>query len=107
VKPQAGGIFLALIWLAAASGHCANEARMPEKGSVPPKPIEAVLEAHTAALMAVPGVVGVAQGGCKGSPCIKVFVEKDTPALRRQIPSTLESYPVEVEATGRFRALPK
>ena len=67
--------------------------------------IDEVLEAHTDELMAVPGVVGTAVGECAGRPCIKVFVTERTPALERRIPSALEGYKVDLEATGELRAL--
>lgn len=55
--------------------------------------------------MAVPGVVGVAQGLCDGTPCIKVLVARHTPELARRIPATLEGHRVEIQETGEFRAL--
>ena len=69
------------------------------------KSIEAVLTEHTSTLMALPGVVGTAQGSCSGKPCIKVYVAEKTPELLKQIPSSLEGYPVEVQETGEIRAL--
>ena len=43
--------------------------------------IEAVLREHTDRLMALPGVVGSAQGLCDGEPCIKVLVVTRTSEL--------------------------
>jgi hypothetical protein len=57
--------------------------------------------------MAVPGVVGVAQGLLDGRACIRVFVVTDTPELRQRIPSALHGYPVVIEPSGEIRALPK
>ena len=67
--------------------------------------IKAVLKEHTNRLMALPGVVGTAQGLCDGAPCIKVMVVKKTPELMKQIPASLEGYRVEVQETGVIRAL--
>ena len=67
-------------------------------------PIESVLEENTPLLMAIPGVVGTAQGKYGGKPCIKVFTNKMNPELFRQIPSVLSGYHVIVEETGQFRA---
>jgi hypothetical protein len=53
--------------------------------------------------MAVPGVVGLAEGLCAGQPCIKVFVARKTSDLLKAIPSVLEGYSVAVEETGEFR----
>ena len=69
------------------------------------KTIQAVLQEHTDSLMSLPGVVGTAIGQCEGKPCIKVLVVKNTPDLLREIPSTLEGFPVTVQETGVIRAL--
>ena len=69
----------------------------------PGRPLEEVLRAHTETLMAVPGVVGTAQGLCEGTPCIRVLVARKTPDLLRAIPTSLEGYPVAVEETGELR----
>ena len=66
--------------------------------------IQAVLQAHTGRLMALPGVVGTALGECSGEPCIKVFVEKKAAELVERIPPRIEGYPVAVEESGGFRA---
>ncbi len=82
-----------------------NGEELQQKWPMPKKTIEEVLKQHTPSLMAVPGVVGTAQGSCSGKPCIKVFVAEKTPELLKQIPSSLEGYPVEVQETGEIRAL--
>ena len=55
--------------------------------------------------MAIPGVVGFAQGDFNGEPCLKVFAVKKSPKLLQQIPQLLGGYQVIVEETGEFRAL--
>ena len=72
---------------------------------MPQKAIEAVLEQAVERFMALPGVVGVGQGECAGSPCIKVLVVEKTPELVERISSEIEGYAVEVEETGEIRAL--
>ena len=74
---------------------------------MPRKAIETVLAEAVDRFMGLPGVVGVAQGECDGSPCVKVLVASRTAELVREIPSVLEGYAVEVEETGPFRALGK
>ena len=69
------------------------------------KTILEVLEEQTPGLMAMPGVVGTAQGECEGKPCIKIYVVEKTAELIQQIPSVLEGYPVEIQETGEIRAL--
>ncbi len=95
-----------LIWSSMVT--CANEtAKDLEEGKqMAKKPIEEVLKEYTSKLMSLPGVVGTAQGLCNGKPCIKVFVSKKTPKLERKIPKTLEGYPVVIQETGKFKALP-
>ena len=78
-----------------------------EGQTMPTKPIKATLKAHTDALMAIPGVVGVGQGLLGDTPCIKVFVVEKTSALQQQIPQVLDGHPVVIEQTGVMKALPK
>lgn len=65
------------------------------------------MKKHSDRLMALPGVVGVAEGECRCKPCIKVFVVKKSPELIKIIPTTLDGYPVEVEESGEFRSRSK
>lgn len=67
--------------------------------------IRKVLKKHTGTLMAMPGVVGVAEGKSQDKPCITVFVVARNPELLGQIPNTIEGYPLKVEESGEFRAL--
>ncbi|UCC30311.1 MAG: hypothetical protein JSU86_19190 [Phycisphaerales bacterium] len=56
-------------------------------------------------LMRIPGVVGTGAGqDASGQPVIKVYVERDSPALRRKIPDTVEGVSVRIVETGRFEA---
>jgi hypothetical protein len=89
------------IIVALAGPSCAGE-----KGMVT-KTIEEVLKESTPELMALPGVVGTAQGLCEKKPCIKVLVIEKTPDLERKIPEILDGYTVRIEATGKIRALPE
>ena len=78
---------------------------MGDQGPVTKRLIAQVLADHTDNLMALPGVVGTAQGLSGGAPCIRVFVVRKTADLLQRIPTALEGYAVEVEETGEFRAL--
>jgi len=69
------------------------------------KPIELVLEEYSSILMALPGVVGTAQGEYNGVPCLKVFAARKSPELLEQIPQVLGGYRVIVEETGEFQSL--
>ena len=98
---------LGIIVLASSVVGCANKTVGNHQGenTMPPKPIEEVLKEHTDELMAIPGVVGTAQGLCDGNPCIKVYVVKKTRELQETIPTTLEGYPVSIQETGEIKAL--
>ncbi len=80
---------------------CAKKSGEP----MPGEDIQAVLKRHTDSLLAHSGVVGTAIGECAGKPCIKVFVVKKTVELTKQLPGTLEGFPVAIEETGEIRAL--
>jgi hypothetical protein len=68
------------------------------------RPIGEVIQEFTERLMAIPGVQGVAESLCAGSPSITVYVVRSTPELLRRIPPTLEEYPVVIKETGALRA---
>jgi hypothetical protein len=97
-----------MILICSSIATCANETGKDGKEGkqMPQKPIEEVLKEHTNKLMSLPGVVGTAQSLCEGQPCIKVFVSKKTEKLEQKIPKTLEGYPVVIQETGKFKALP-
>ena len=96
-----------LLWLVAGAVACGQPgAEAGQEGRpVTKKPIEEVLKEHTESLMALPGVVGTAQGLCSQEPCIRVFVVKATEDLLKQIPDEIEGYTVDVQETGEFKAL--
>jgi hypothetical protein len=68
--------------------------------------IEEVLGEQTERLLAIPGVVGTAQGLSGGKPCLLVYVADDASDVARKIPGTLCGYPVRVEKTGEIQARP-
>jgi hypothetical protein len=75
----------------------------------PRRDINAVLSAHDQDLLAIPGVVGVYVGVLDDgrTPCLKIMLAKRTPQTEKNIPQTLEGYPVVVEVTGEIRPLGK
>ncbi len=73
----------------------------------PEETIEVVLKKHTDDLMAMPGIVGTAEGLCGETPCIKIYVAVLTDELARKIPEQIGGHPVDIEVTGEFRALPE
>lgn len=63
-----------------------------------------VIARNAAGLMALPGVIGVAEGEQDGSPCVRVFVARDAAELP-PVPAVIEGYRVIVERVERFSAL--
>ena len=88
-------------WAASKPGAARGEELMAKET------VEAALSKHAGDLLAVPGVVGVAQGLCDGRPCITVYVVEKTPGSAQKIPAALEGYPVVIEETGEIKALPE
>jgi hypothetical protein len=59
-----------------------------------------VLRRHAERLMAVPGVVGTAEGRHGGRARVLVLVERRTAAILAAIPDELEGVRVEIVETG-------
>jgi len=59
-----------------------------------------VLSRHAPGLMAIPGVVGTAQGEENGRPCVVVYVKREDEGIKRSIPHVLEGFPVRIQAVG-------
>ena len=102
-----GSIIAGLLCMMASVGAYGNEATnsVQEETTMQEKTIEQVLREHTDILMALPGVVGTAQGECAGEPCIKVLVVKKSTDLLERIPTSIDGYAVEVVETGEIKAL--
>lgn len=65
-----------------------------------------VIELHADSLMAIPGVVGVAESlGRDGKPIVLIMLAERSPVLIRRLPRRLEGYPVKFEVTGPIRPM--
>jgi hypothetical protein len=73
----------------------------------PKRDINAVLRDHDKELLAIPGVVGVYVAVLEDgkTPCLKVMLARKTPEADRDIPKSIEGYPVVSEVTGEIRPL--
>jgi hypothetical protein len=58
-----------------------------------------VIRRHAMRLMALPGVIGLAEGRRNGAPCLVVLVSRRGPEVG-PIPSAIEGIPVRVLETG-------
>lgn len=72
---------------------------------MPDKTIQQVQEEHTNEWMAIPGVVGTAIGAPDGIPSILILTASNADQIRKQIPATVEGYPVVIQHAGEIRAL--
>ena len=66
--------------------------------------IAATIERHSAELLEISGVVGLAEGARDGQAVLQILVEHRTPELLAQLPGTLDGYPVVVVETGEIRS---
>lgn len=80
-----------------------QQSQKPKK-SMTTKSIENVLAANSDSIMAIKGVVGVGISQLDGKPCLKVMVDRISRITRKQIPKTLDGFPVVIEETGEFKA---
>jgi len=73
--------------------------------NAPSRPLKAVLEEHAPRLMAIPGVVAVAEGeNAAGRPCLKIWATgADT--VRGKLPKAIDGYDVVVEESGPIQAM--
>lgn len=73
----------------------------------PKRDINAVLRDHDKELLKIPGVVGVYVAVLDDgkTSCLKVMLARKTPESERDIPKSIEGYPVVPEVTGEIRPL--
>ena len=100
-----------VLWLLAVLAGCEggennhDERTAADSTRMTSRSIETVLEAYTPKLMSIPGVVGTAQGEQDGAPVILVFVKKKDDRIRREVPPTIEGFPVRVDEVGEVRPI--
>lgn len=100
---RTAGLVVCVVALTLAG--CGSE-QTKGQDTVTQRDIKTVMEAHVGTLMAIPGVQAVAIGALDdGTPCITVYVEKETDETRRDIPNTLEGHPVVVEVSGKIEPM--
>jgi hypothetical protein len=67
-------------------------------------PISTTIERHSAELLEIPGVVGVAEGVADGRPVVQILVARRTPELASRLPQRLDGHPVVIIESGEIRA---
>jgi hypothetical protein len=93
----------AAVLIGTAAGCAMKQAQQTRKDA------NAVLTAHSAELMARPGVVGVYLGLMPNekTECIRVMLKEDRADLRSGIPREIDGIPVRLEISGEIRPLTK
>jgi hypothetical protein len=64
-----------------------------------PSPADTIAR-HADRILAIPGVVGIAEGLLHGQPCIQIHLAVEDEALKRSLPVSLDGYPVVTMVTG-------
>jgi hypothetical protein len=67
-------------------------------------PISATIERHSAELLEIPGVVGVAEGRAEERSVVQILVASKTADLVARLPHRLDGHPVVIIETGEIRA---
>ena len=95
-----------LIGAAALSWSCSRREPHPPRSAVttPTRSLALVLAAHQDSLLAIPGVVGVAEGLCDGAPCLVVLAALRTSEIATRLPAAIEGYRVDLRVTGPIQA---
>jgi hypothetical protein len=97
---RALAFFLALSFLAPGC-KSSRESAM----NAPSRPLSAVLADHAPRLMAIPGVVAVAEGeNAAGRPCLRIWAT-GADKVRTQLPKAIDGYDVVVEESGPIEAM--
>ena len=102
-------IFILLFSLDQSSLSAADTVQQKKSKEIKamPKTIQEVQEKYTNSIMAIAGVECIGIGKKKDKDCIVIFVSKTTKEMKKKIPKELGGYPVKIEVTGKFHALPK
>jgi hypothetical protein len=87
---------------ATLSCHRSSAGGTPDTGA--PVSIATTIQRHSAELLEISGVVGVAEGERDGQPVVQILVERRTPGLLARLPATLDGHPVVVIETGEIRS---
>jgi hypothetical protein len=97
---------LLLILISVAFTNC--DAQVKDSSDMKRKPIDEVFKENQEKLLSIPGVQGFYQSMLEDeSDCIVVMINKFTEEIQKQIPDTLEGYPVVIEEGGEIIPLRK
>jgi hypothetical protein len=94
-----------IISLTVACAMPTNNGHKQEKVMISAEDIDRALENHSAELLAIPGVAGAARGICRNNPCLKIYVNREGPDLKKRLEGIIGGLPFEIEKSGPFQAL--
>jgi len=84
-------------------GGCDCGKKQEGKEQMPNRDINLVMTDHTAELMKIPGVTGVAIGQLdNGTPCILILVEEESKEIEQKVPKAIEGHPVKLLVSGKI-----
>ncbi|MEP7234045.1 MAG: hypothetical protein ABI778_01995 [Ignavibacteriota bacterium] len=66
--------------------------------------ITEVLSKHTTEWLKISGVLGTGEGRSEDKPCITIFCEHTSSAIRKKIPNQVDGYRVVFQTTGTIKA---
>ncbi len=99
-------IILIFILVSCSCTFC--DAQVEDNSKMQTKSIEQVMKENRENLLAIPGVQGFYQGMLEDeSDCIVVMINEFTEEIQKQIPDTLEGFPVVIEEGGEIIPLHK
>lgn len=103
-------ILLAALSAIIAGSGCQRVMRAEQSTNVTSRTTAATVVARNSSrLMALPDVVGVYEGLMpdRKTHCVVVMLSKDNPETIKQLPRTLDGYPVRAEVTGQIKPMGK
>jgi hypothetical protein len=103
-------ILLAAFSVTVVAGSGCQRAFTPEPSVEAPPPSAAqVIAENSGRLMALPNVVGVYEGSMADGKthCIVVMLSQTNPQTLKQLPATLEGFPVRAEVSGEIKPVSK
>lgn len=89
-----------------AALHAGRTTATLSQRTMPRDSLSSVLARRTPDWMAIPGVVGTAEGVEAGQRVIMILVVRKTPQLEARLPRSAEGWPVILRESGKITAPP-
>jgi hypothetical protein len=66
-----------------------------------------IIASHSELIMGLDDVVGIGEGLCNETPCLRILLARENADSRARINEDLRGIPFTIEVSGDFTALPK